>query len=142
MSATPIGKGGCAVVWKAECEKTGRIVAVKQMRRSASDNEDDDAADRELSIAQTLFDTEGNCKINKTTWPGVGHIPPLYEVVKTKKDYFLVFEHAGNTLSNELFVIKGEFRSSTRVYRVSQTATYQSKDRSLCAIHALRGGWL
>jgi len=103
-----LGKGGCAVVWKAS--KESKLYAIKQIARKA---------ENALSNIQSLkIEFEMYNKIKKITHCGQKNIAEIYDIIEEKNDFWYVAELGGLSLGRQIFRIKGEFVNSERVYGI------------------------
>ena len=117
-----LGKGGCAIVWLAKHQETGKKVAIKQFPKKA----DYSSGKVEALILQRIFQTE----IDPSEFPGIKHIAELLDIVEDKKDLWLVYELGGMTLTKNLFEVKGEFYKGERVYHANYQQLYYAMKKN------------
>ena len=57
--------------------------------------------------------------------PAHQHVARLHEVIRSKKETWLVYELGGRSLSKSMFDIRGEFFKSERIYYIEHLELYE-----------------
>lgn len=113
-----LGKGGYAVVWLLKNQSTGEQVAGKQF-----------PAKKMASLGKSIQMEEMTSMALKEylkdhSHEGAQHISMLLDTVETRSDKWLFYQLGGQSLTDALFKIKGEFYKSERIYRIEQQDLY------------------
>jgi dual specificity tyrosine-phosphorylation-regulated kinase 2/3/4 len=109
-----LGRGGCALVWLAEDNLTGKMIAVKQVSRMSGSNAVD-SCKREIHFGSLL---------NEIPHPALANVAKLVGSKTDKSDLWALFELGGMSLSKALFHVKGEFVKGERMYLIEHSPLY------------------
>jgi len=109
-----LGKGGCALVWLGI--KGENKVAVKQFAKAKNLKADIDSWKTEVEINRNLFSSNNPSTIN---------IAKCLDVIEEAKDVWMVYELGGQSLTKQLFEIKGEFFKGERLYKITHQQLYK-----------------
>lgn len=110
-----LGRGGCAVVWKCECQMTAKLYAVKQFPKCKQNEHNYKNVKDEIKINKIFFADR-----RWQNHPGLQSICRLIDCQENKYDIWLVFELGGQPLNNLLYNTKGKFYQGERIYEVKQ----------------------
>jgi serine/threonine protein kinase len=111
---TLLGKGGCALVWLGT--KGEDKVAIKQFARARNLKVDIDSWRTEVEINKILFSSND---------ASIANIAKCLGVIEELKDVWVVYELGGQSLTKQLFEIKGEFFKGERLYKITHQPLYK-----------------
>jgi len=124
-----LGKGGSAIVWKADSFMHGKIVALKQFPKI--NGEMDKSIDVELDFQANLFAENNGSEyvLDKELtekYPGITHITRLLDQIETEEDVWLVYEIGEQSLGSRLFHIDCETRmKGDQVFSIKHDIFYE-----------------
>ena len=113
-----LGKGGCALVWLGKSKGSEELVAMKQFPKSADSKSvsDIETSKTERIINKTLFNDDGTPRSEIEEHPGVKYISALVDSKENNFDMWLVYQLGGQSLTRNLYDVKGEFYKGERLY--------------------------
>jgi dual specificity tyrosine-phosphorylation-regulated kinase 2/3/4 len=109
-----LGRGGWAIVWLAKENGSDELVALKQFPKKQISI---GSAKVEKDIFDVIMDSNISHKGHK-------YISHLMEKINEKRDWWLVYELGGDSLSKMLFEVKGEFHNGERIYFINHQNFY------------------
>ena len=117
-----LGKGGYAVVWLCKSLKDNKTYALKQFSKTRNiiNHFSLESAQNEIAISKVIC----NNNIDNSSI-GLKCISKLINSQSDNKDIWLAYELGGNSLSKELFEIRGEFYNNERIYKIEHLKLFE-----------------
>ena len=128
-----LGKGGFALVWLAKNIETLDYVALKQFSKTVNSPNSLAylSANNELKICRYLSQS------NPEEYKNNKFLCKYIDSISDQKDIWIAYDLGGNSLSKELFEIKGEFYNNERIYKVNHLAFYEKMKNNILYLKQL-----
>jgi serine/threonine protein kinase len=124
-----LGKGGCGIVWLGR-DTVGIRYAIKQFSKSGVARTTIESCQREIRIGKEIKKWENE------------NIVSYQFNVQDSKDWWVVYDVGGESLSKLLFEMKGEFFRGERIYNITRLPLFTTLKDSEEALKSLLRGVL